>query len=128
MPFVPDFTLPSSAKLLGFPDNDADAKLFLVFVSSEDPVTRQAWCPDVRAAWPKIQAAFSGAEAPRLAVVEVGQKPEWKDPQNVYRANWGINCIPALVRYQRVSGEVVETGKLVEGEILDQERLAKFIE
>lgn len=51
----------------------------------------------------------------------------WKDPQNAYRTKWNVNNIPALVRYESVNGEVVETGRLVEGEILDQEKLGQFI-
>ncbi|PYI07007.1 hypothetical protein BO78DRAFT_429284 [Aspergillus sclerotiicarbonarius CBS 121057] len=126
MPFLTNFALPGSAQQLDVPEH-SDAALFLVFVSSKDPATRQPWCPDVRAAWPTITETFSGEDSPRLGVVEVGQKPEWRDPQNIYRAHWKVNCVPALVRYQRVRGEVVETGRLVEGEILNQEKLRKFI-
>lgn len=73
MPFVSDFTLPESANRLPLDSNTA---LFVAFISSNDPVTKQPWCPDVRAALPRLHAAFSGADAPKLAVVEVGQKPE----------------------------------------------------
>ncbi|GKZ51771.1 hypothetical protein AbraIFM66951_007076 [Aspergillus brasiliensis] len=126
MPLIPNYPLPITANDLPIPHGE---KFFLVFISSADPSTGQAWCPDVRAAWPKIVEAFSGQddESPRVGVVEVGQKPEWKDPQNPYRTRWGVNCIPALVRYQRASTGVLETGRLVEGEILDQERLSEFI-
>lgn len=75
MPFIADFTIPESTKLLQLP-NDSNSKFFIVFVSSNDPATKQPWCPDVRAALPCIDAAFSSEHAPRLAVVEVGQKPE----------------------------------------------------
>jgi hypothetical protein len=40
---------------------------------------------------------------------------------------WGISAIPTLVRYQSVAGEVVVTGRLVEGEILEEGRLAGFL-
>ncbi|PYH29286.1 thioredoxin-like protein [Aspergillus neoniger CBS 115656] len=125
MPLISNFQLPASANLL---EVSADKKLFLAFVSSADPATGQAWCPDVRAAWPKIEEAFSGQDGPKVGVVEVGQKPEWKDPQNAYRTRWNVNNIPALVRYESVNGEVVETGRLVEGEILNQEKLSEFID
>ncbi|PYH75098.1 thioredoxin-like protein [Aspergillus vadensis CBS 113365] len=124
MPLISNFQLPASANLL---EVSANKKLFLAFVSSADPATGQAWCPDVRAAWPKIEEAFSGQDGPQVGVVEVGQNPEWKDPQNAYRTRWNVNNIPALVRYESVNGEVVETGRLVEGEILDQEKLNEFI-
>lgn len=51
----------------------------------------------------------------------------WNNPQNVYRTTWSTKNIPALVRYQQVNGEVTETGRLVEGEILNKERLRAFI-
>ncbi|KAI2991325.1 hypothetical protein CBS147482_9028 [Aspergillus niger] len=85
--------LPTSANLLEVP---TDKKLFLAFISSADPATGQAWCPDVRAAWPNIEEAFSSEQGPQVGVVEVGQKPEWKDPQNAYRTKWNVNNIPAL--------------------------------
>ena len=68
-----DFTLPSSVKELPV---GPDSKFFIAFVSSSDPITKQAWCPDVRAALPHINEAFAGNDAPALAIVEVGQKPE----------------------------------------------------
>jgi len=52
------------------------AKLFVCFISSTDPATKQPWCPDVRAALPRLDAAFSSEDAPKLAYVHVGQKPE----------------------------------------------------
>ena len=51
----------------------------------------------------------------------------WNNPQNVYRTTWSTKNIPALVRYQQVNGEVTETGRLVEGEILNKEGLRAFI-
>ncbi|CAG8037383.1 unnamed protein product [Penicillium salamii] len=118
------FTLPTSAKeLLVGPGS----KFFIAFISGSDPITKQAWCPDVRAAMPSINAAFAGDDTPELAIVEVGQKPEWNNPQNVYRTTWATRNIPALVRYQQVDGEVIETGRLVEGEILNEQKLQDFM-
>ncbi|KAF7596085.1 hypothetical protein BBP40_003347 [Aspergillus hancockii] len=126
MPLITDFKLPRSPKHLELPEG-TDAKALIVFVTSDDPATGQSWCPDVRAAWPILEATFSPANAPELTIVEVGQKSEWKDLQNVYRTTWKIPCIPTLVRYERVNGETVETAKLVEGEILDKKKLWEFI-
>ncbi|OQE44168.1 hypothetical protein PENCOP_c002G06740 [Penicillium coprophilum] len=124
MPIIKNFTLPSSLKELALSPN---LKLFIAFVSGPDPITKQPWCPDVRDALPYINEAFAGDDTPELAIVEVGQKPEWNNPQNVYRTTWGTRNIPALVRYQQVNGEVTETGRLVEGEILNKQRLLAFI-
>ncbi|KAJ5292938.1 Riboflavin synthase-like beta-barrel [Penicillium atrosanguineum] len=126
MPITMNPTLPSSPKELAL-SNGPGSKLFIAFISSPDPTTKQAWCPDVRAALPHINEAFTGSDAPTLSLIEVGQKPEWNNLQNVYRTTWGTKNIPALVRYQQVNGEVAETGRLVEGEIMNKEGLRAFI-
>lgn len=73
MPITKNLTLPSSAKDLTV---NPDSKLFIAFISSPDPITKQPWCPDVRDALPHINKAFAGDDAPDLAIIEVGQKPE----------------------------------------------------
>jgi hypothetical protein len=75
MPIQDNFPIPASVQELPVP-NDADAKLFLCFISSTDPVTNQPWCPDVRAALPKLQKIFKSENAPTLLYIHVGQKPE----------------------------------------------------
>lgn len=51
----------------------------------------------------------------------------WRVPTNVFRTIWGVHNVPTLVRYERVDGEIKETGRLVEGEILDQGKLKALI-
>ncbi|KAF2624591.1 hypothetical protein BU25DRAFT_155932 [Macroventuria anomochaeta] len=126
MPIQDHFSLPPSAQDLQLPTDPA-AKLFICFISSIDPTTHQSWCPDVRAALPRVQKMFSGADAPEVAYVHVGQKPEWKDMENVYRKKWDVKAVPQLVRYQRVDGEVKATGKLVENEVNDDGKLLAFV-
>lgn len=53
--------------------------------------------------------------------------PRWRDPQNPYRRHWNVNNVPTLVRYQRIDGEIEETGRLTEGEILDAKKLSNLI-
>lgn len=36
--------------------------------------------------------------------------------------------MPALIRYEKVGDAVKEAGRLIEGEILDQERLQAFLQ
>ncbi|RMJ22207.1 hypothetical protein PHISP_06926 [Aspergillus sp. HF37] len=127
MPLIPAFPTPQSPAQLPLPPAEYAAKVFVAFISSQDPETNQPWCPDVRAAMPFIEAVFAGEDALGLVVVEVGQKPEWKDPQNTYRTEWNITSIPSLVRYERVDGEPAETGRLVEGGILSVEKLRDFV-
>lgn len=75
MPILKNFTLPASAKLLEIPE-PPHSKLFLAFISGNDPITNQPWCTDVRAALPHIDAAFNLPDAPSLAYVSVGQRQE----------------------------------------------------
>ncbi|KAJ5460195.1 uncharacterized protein N7458_001747 [Penicillium daleae] len=126
MPIIKNFTLPASARLLEVPDAP-NAKLFLAFISGDDVITKQPWCPDVRAALPHIDAAFTAPDAPTVALVSVGEKPVWKDPKNIYRTQWNVNNVPALVRYQRINGEVSETARLIEAEILNKAKLEAFL-
>lgn len=77
MTITKNFILPGSVQELPVGPN---SKFFIAFVSSSDPITKQAWCPDVRAALPHINEAFDTEDAPALAIVEVGQKPEWVLP------------------------------------------------
>lgn len=127
MPISKDFTVPSSARQLEVPP-EPYAKSFVIFISSEDPETKQPWCPDVRASWPHIVAAFEGQTSPLLNVVQVGQRPEWRDPDNVYRKNWNVNGVPTLAKFQRVNGEVVETARLDENGIMDVTALHEFLD
>ena len=52
----------------------------------------------------------------------------WRRPDNVYRKKWNVTNVPTLVRYEQVSGEIRETGRLVEGHILDPSRLAALLQ
>lgn len=54
-------------------------------------------------------------------------KYRWRDPKNVYRTNWKVLNVPALVRYEEVKGEITETGRLIEEEILDKAKLTSLL-
>ncbi|TLD30974.1 hypothetical protein PspLS_02965 [Pyricularia sp. CBS 133598] len=124
MPIAKGFKLPGAAGQLTIPDS---GKLFVVFVASTLPETGQSWCPDVRAAMPVLEAEFSGEDKPELKIVEVGQVPEWRKPDNVYRTKWSVNSVPTLARFEQVDGDIKETGRLVEGELLDSKAFKKFV-
>jgi hypothetical protein len=76
MPILHDFALPKAIGDLKFPPATKDA-FFLVFLASKDPQTNKAWCPDVVAAMPALEATFSGDDKPQAAFIEVGQRPEY---------------------------------------------------
>lgn len=46
----------------------------------------------------------------------------------MFRTVWNVNNVPALVRYEKTGGTVKETGRLIEGEILNEERLSQLID
>lgn len=74
MVLVDDFSLPPTAAELSL---TSASPFYILFTASADPETKQAWCPDVRAAKPVLDAAFATQKADRsTAIVEVGQKPE----------------------------------------------------
>ena len=76
MPVLQYFDTPASAKSLELP-HDSKAKFFVVFISSTDAATKQSWCPDVRRILPHVVAAFTSNDAPELAVIHVGQRPQY---------------------------------------------------
>lgn len=51
----------------------------------------------------------------------------WKVPTNVYRKEWNVHNVPALVRFERTSEGVQEVGRLIEAEILDEKRLQSLL-
>ncbi|KAL6231595.1 hypothetical protein BDW75DRAFT_219813 [Aspergillus navahoensis] len=129
MPVTTTFTLPNNPESLNLPVNskNATSTFFISFHASADPNTGKPWCPDVIAAIPHLNEVFSAPGSPDVAFVEVGQKPEWKDLSNVYRTTWNVNNVPTLVRFENVNGTVKETGRLIEGEILDRRRLSELV-
>jgi hypothetical protein len=51
----------------------------------------------------------------------------WKDPNNVFRTVWNVHNVPALLRFEHTSDGVKEVGRLIEGEILDEQRLNSLV-
>ncbi|CAH0047084.1 unnamed protein product [Clonostachys solani] len=126
MPILKDFQLPASAAELDL-SGSSNSTLFIAFISSADPRTGAPWCPDVRATLPHIREAFASASTPDLVIAEVGQIPEWRDSKNVFRTKWDVHNVPTLARFKLVNGKVSEKGRLVEGDLLDAQRLSDFI-
>ncbi|CAI4212365.1 unnamed protein product [Parascedosporium putredinis] len=128
MPITTDFKLPASPQNLALsPGEGQSDALFVAFISGDDVNTKQPWCPDVRAALPHVKAAFSADGAPEAALWSVGQRDEWRQNTNPVRTKWNVHNIPTVVRYQRVDGKIQETGRLVEGEILNERKLSALI-
>ncbi|KAK6836903.1 hypothetical protein PG990_014366 [Apiospora arundinis] len=124
MPILRTFDLPESPDALSFSE---PKPVFLLFIASKDPATGQSWCPDVRASLPHIEAAFAANDAPTVAFVEVGQKPEWRERNNVFRTKWNVNNVPTLARFEQVKGKVVEKGRMTEDGIMNSATLKAFM-
>lgn len=73
MPILKGFSLPDSESALAV---SQDKPLFVVFLSPDDPETKQPWCSDVRAALPLLNQTFSGPSNPEAAYIEVGPRIE----------------------------------------------------
>ncbi|KXJ94971.1 hypothetical protein Micbo1qcDRAFT_200428 [Microdochium bolleyi] len=126
MPIVADFTLPASAQGLPIP-KDSSEPFYVTIISSTPPETGESWCPDVRRALPLLDRTFSPVDAPRMAYVPV-DRPLWKDPSNIYRTKWDLHYVPTVVRYERVDGEIKETGRVVEGEVIVDGKLQALVQ
>ncbi|RVD89134.1 uncharacterized protein DFL_000154 [Arthrobotrys flagrans] len=105
--------------------------LYIIFIASPDPATDAPWCPDVRAALPIFNRVFEESEEELSVVtVQVGDKPAWKDANNVFRREWGISAIPTVGKYSviDVDGQsIVAVRMLVENDCADEDKLRAFI-
>ncbi|KAF7337487.1 Duf953 domain protein [Mycena sanguinolenta] len=92
---------------------------FLIFYS--DIVDGQMWCPDCRAVDDQVRKTFIDTSVTAV-IVYVGNKPDWKAPENVFRGEpFKITSIPTIVKMR----EGKEVGRLVEKEI--SSKLAEFV-
>ncbi|CAG9984459.1 unnamed protein product [Clonostachys byssicola] len=124
MPILKSFSLPDSESALPVVQ---DKPLFVVFLSPDDPETKQPWCSDVRAALPLLNQTFSGPSSPEAAYIEVGPRPEYKKPDNYFRTKWNIHNIPTVVRYELRDGKVQEIGRLIENEVIENNNLQSLV-
>ena len=81
----------------------------VLFVSGNDAATGQGWCPDCRRAEPGVVRAAAAAGA-ALLVVDVGEKPAWKDSGHPFRTDEALQlrCIPTLLGWDAGAGRAVE--------------------
>jgi len=84
---------------------------YLIFYSSISD--GKLWCPDCIAVDATVQKIF-GPDGPTALIVYVGQKAEWKSPNNPFRGEpWNIQSIPTIIKLDHSE----ETARLVESEI-----------
>lgn len=87
--------------------NDDLKSLILLFVASDDPQTKESWCSDCRNSKPvidQIVEKFQFNEQIILAIVQVGNREEWKNDDNPFRLHaMRISAVPTLLSVRNVS-------------------------
>ncbi|TKY85882.1 hypothetical protein EX895_005423 [Sporisorium graminicola] len=108
-------TLTSSTDV---PPAQADKPQYLIFFSSGTP----PWCPDCVDAQPAVQEVFAAGNVDGHIVL-VGEKPEWKTPENRFRKEYAIRCIPTITKV--VDGK--EVARLEDSECKSIDTVAAFV-
>lgn len=98
-----------------------DTKLPInVYFSGAKNADGNSWCGDCVVAQPGVFAALERVKEPaHFVFVDVGERPYWKDPKNVFRTDKSthLSVIPTLLRWnqpQRLEGD-----QLLNPELLD---------
>ncbi|KIY73573.1 hypothetical protein CYLTODRAFT_485419 [Cylindrobasidium torrendii FP15055 ss-10] len=93
----------------------------VIFYSSI--VDGKLWCPDCRDVEGIVNATFQGEKKPTAYLVYVGDRPTWKSPKSVFRAEpWKITSVPTILK--RKDGK--EVSRIQDSEILS--KLPEFVE
>lgn len=77
--------------------------VYLIFYSPPDPVTHKLWCPDCRAVEEPVRRAFNADGGPKGIVHWVGQRDEWRKPDNEARAMWNVHNVPTILKLVKAS-------------------------
>lgn len=79
----------------------------VLFVASDDPNTKESWCPDCVKSKPIIEKViedFKFNDMLELATVKVGGRDEWNSSDNPYRSHdLHVSKVPTLVSLKTVS-------------------------
>ncbi|KAM0755255.1 hypothetical protein T439DRAFT_322297 [Meredithblackwellia eburnea MCA 4105] len=104
---------------------------FIVFFASPDPDTGLPWCGDCRQAQPLLAKWVKESNS---GIVFVGGRDEWKTPSNPFRQAFDVQRIPTIIKLPSVGGgasfnygAVKDAEKLVESDVLDEEKLKSFV-
>lgn len=94
---------------------------FVIFYSSV--VDGKLWCPDCRDVDPLVNEIFSPEDGPPALVVYVGNRQQWKTPDNIWRQEpWNVTGVPSIVQIK----DGKPAARLVEDEIVES-RLKAFV-
>lgn len=81
----------------------SDQPVYLIFYSSIDPQKNKMWCPDCVDVEKPIKEAFEAPGAPKGIIQWVGQREEWRSPENEARTVWNVHNVPTVLRLVEVS-------------------------
>lgn len=80
--------------------------LIILFVASNDS-SQESWCSDCRKSQPvidKVVEEFKFNDLLEFAIVEVGQRDEWKSKDNPFRTHkLQVTAVPTLISIKSVS-------------------------
>ncbi|XP_011698699.1 PREDICTED: thioredoxin domain-containing protein 17-like [Wasmannia auropunctata] len=97
-------------------------RIYVLYTGTKLPDTGESWCPDCVEAEPYIENGFkaiSKVETILLVIVEVGDRPFWKDPNCPFRTNVHskLKVLPTLARWgtqKRLEGDQLLDPELIE--------------
>lgn len=93
---------------------------YIIFYSSV--VEDELWCRDCRDVDPLVKEVFSPEEGPSALIVYVGNRQQWKTPENIWRQGpWNVTGVPSVVRIE--NGQIMD--RLVEDDVAP--KLKEFV-
>ncbi|CAG9760020.1 unnamed protein product [Ceutorhynchus assimilis] len=97
--------------------NSHEQKAYVYFTGNKDS-SGQSWCPDCNNAWPVVMGVLDALpDNHPLVIVEVGEREEWKNPQNPFRKDKvRLRVIPTIAIWNEVNkleGVMCEKQELV---------------
>ncbi|WAQ87439.1 hypothetical protein PtA15_8A343 [Puccinia triticina] len=152
------FTISELDKLVQFVQQHAERdRLVLIFWSSRNPETGKMWCPDCEEMETNLSnvlkyqdlesittpSSSSGPDQPsgqtghHLVYVYVGDRDQWKDPENPFRRSpWNLTKIPTVLKLcpsppsnTNLNSEIAvnDQHRLVENDANDFKKLLDFL-
>lgn len=87
--------------------SDELQNLMLLFVASDAPDSKESWCSDCRNSKPIVDKTiqnFQFNDRLILAIIQVGQREQWKNEDNPYRKHeLQVRAVPSLISLKMVS-------------------------
>lgn len=108
-------------------DLKATTPIYVLYTGTKLPDTGESWCPDCVEAEPFIEKGFEAApENTLLVIVEVGDRPFWKDHNCPFRTNpvTKLKVLPTLARWgtqKRLEGDQLLNLELIDMLLTDED-------